>query len=199
MALVSWIYPSHQDPAPFLARKERIYSHMVFASTAILIGPLQLWAGLRRSSVRLHRALGLVFSISAAASCAASVSYAAHQAYGNDGGFAGTVSFGFMALAVLCYVARGLIFLVDESARGKRGHGRAMIRAYLCFLGDGLFFRVLANYYLPLRTVGNGYAAWTTSIWISWAMPLLLYEVAEAAWDAAGAASSLPAGTEAAR
>jgi uncharacterized membrane protein len=188
MKLISRVYPSYQNPDPFLARKTLIYSHFTFASNAILLGPLQLWDSFRKRFPDVHRALGLVYTLSIAASGLASVTYATKQAYGSDGGFAGQISFGAMAIAVLAYVGKGLLHLADDSPKGRLEHRKAMIRGYICFLGDGLLFRILAMYYLPLRQKlygdGDGTAAWVTSIWLSWAAPLLCYEIWEGAVDA---------------
>lgn len=188
MKLISAIYPGYQNPEPYLARKERIYSHMLFASTAILAGPFQLSSDFRKKNPNLHRAAGIVYVLAQFASSVASVSYAAKQPYGNDSGFAAFVSFASMAAVSLSYTARGLFYLYAGSLAD---HRKAMVRSYATFLGDGLFFRILAKYYLPMRQQwaadGHPYGAWVTSIWLSWAVPLMaveLWESGVAAWKA---------------
>lgn len=192
MRVISFVYPTFQNPAPFLARKERIYTHFLFASTAILIGPFQLWASFRHANPEAHKALGALFSAALGISCLASVSYAAKQSYGPDGGFAGFISFAMMAATAAGYTVKGLLCLSSDSNEAKREHGRAMTRAFLCFLGDGLLFRGLARVYIPLLNKWNGnggepkdgFASWVTTIWFSWAIPLVSYEVGEGLWIA---------------
>ncbi|MBO1752877.1 DUF2306 domain-containing protein [Actinotalea sp. BY-33] len=100
-----------------------LYVHIVTASVALLLGPLQFVAALRRRALGLHRAVGRVYMFSVGLGGLSSLVLLPV----NSAGFVG--AFGFGALAVL-WLLTGLRALRAVRSGDLAGHQAWMIRNY---------------------------------------------------------------------
>jgi uncharacterized membrane protein len=145
--------------------------HIVGGSLALLVGPIQLWLGASRRARRLHRWLGYV--------------YMAGVALGAGGGFYlsffARPDFGvsLFVLAVVWCVTIAMALMAIKSRRVD-AHREWMIRSYIVTFAFVLY-RLLVK--LPiLEPLGGGLVA--TSLWASWVVPMMVYEVASS-WSRA--------------
>ena len=175
--LVDRIYPYPQQRQPLRQHPFLIYAHIYCNGIALLIGSLQLLYTSRqwiRSHPSLHSLLGYAYVGCLTAGSAAAVLYARHQQYGGDrdGGFAGQLSFGFMAAACCLPAWSGLLYQLCW--KDSRTHSEWMMRSYACLFGSFFVFRLLARVYLPLCP--DRYSAWLPMVFMSWLIPLWLTE-----------------------
>jgi uncharacterized membrane protein len=139
--------------------------HMAGGSLALFAGPVQLWLGNRPSARRLHRALGYVYitGVLLGAGAAFYLSFYAGPAFGVS----------LFILAVMWCITIAMAFMAIRSKR-MDAHREWMIRSYIvtfAFVG----YRFLVK--LPvLEPLGEGLVP--TTLWASWVVPMMLYEVA---------------------
>lgn len=100
-----------------------LYVHIVFAAIALLLGPLQFWAGFRERFRAAHRWIGRSYLVSVAVSAVASLVMAPF----NSAGFVGF--FGFGTLGVLWLYTAWKAYRAVRS-RDIRGHQAWMIRNF---------------------------------------------------------------------
>lgn len=100
-----------------------LYVHILTASIALLIGPVQLSAAVRRRARRLHRVLGRVYLVSVAVGAVSSLVILPV----NSAGFVGV--FGFGTLAVL-WLVTGARALRAVRSGDLAGHQAWMLRGY---------------------------------------------------------------------
>jgi hypothetical protein len=68
--------------ARYGAREPWVLVHIVGGAVALLVGPVQLWLGIHRRAVHVHRRLGLIYVSSVGISSVAAFYLAAHTRLG---------------------------------------------------------------------------------------------------------------------
>ena len=149
--------------------------HITAGSTALLIGPFQLWSGLRNRFRRAHRWTGRVYMTAMALSVSAAIALALTPSYGWIYGLGlGLLAFAWTATCSVAFYAirRGNIAL----------HRRWMIRAYVINFGF-VFYRVTE---LGLVALGIGSETERNIVeaWSCWSVPLVLILIVEGLVDA---------------
>jgi len=140
--------------------------HIVGGSLALVSGPFQLWSGLRRRVMKVHRAIGTVYLCgiligSAGAFYMASISP--------------LPSFG-IALTVLAFVwivTSGMAFIAIKKRRIE-AHKEWMVRSYVITYGF-VTFRLVDELGF-FSSMGN--ERFATIAWMCWTIPLMFAEVA---------------------
>ena len=127
-----------------------------------------------RANPALHCALGYVHLAALTVGSSAALLYAGHQSYGGDrdGGFAGQVSFAFMALACCVPAWTGAAYAALWG--DVETHREWMLRSYATLLGSFFLFRALARWYLPYAP--DRYSGWLPMVFASWVLPSWLAE-----------------------
>ena len=148
-------------------RRWWLLAHVAAGAVALLTGPVQLWLGISRRRMRVHRGLGLAYVTSVAASSVAAFYLAAQTDLGWVFG-AGITGLGIawivtttMAVAA---IRRGSI---DQ-------HREWMIRSYVVTFAF-VTFRVVWSV-LQAAGVGTLHEQLAASSWFCWAAPLLVTE-----------------------
>ena len=162
-------YLTHYTPETYhryWPRRIVLVLHILGGSVALLTGPFQLWTGLRRRNLTVHRMLGLAY-ITGILFAGASAFYLAF--------FAEPLSLGvpLFALASVWWITVGMAFL---AIRRKQidSHRQWMIRGYVVTFAF-VSFRYLTG--LPLFT-SLGDERFTAIGWLCWIVPLVITEVA---------------------
>lgn len=99
------------------------YTHVVFAGVALLVGPFQFWAGLRRRAPRVHRGVGRTYLVAVGVAGVASLVMAPF----NTAGLVGL--FGFGSLGVLWLYASWRGYRAIRAGRVAE-HQAWMIRSF---------------------------------------------------------------------
>lgn len=159
----------HPDIRASFAEHSRtvLYLHVFGAAVALMLGPLQFWAGLRARRPRLHRWLGRAYLALGVGVGGLSGLVLAGQAFG---GLVSRTGFGVLALL---WLATGAMAL-QRIARGDvPGHRRWMTRNFALTLAA-----VTLRVYLPAAIVGGvGLAtAYPVVAWLCWLPNLVLAE-----------------------
>jgi uncharacterized membrane protein len=153
--------------ARYWPRRWWLLAHITAGTLALLTGPVQLWLGISRRAMRVHRRLGVAYVASVGVGSIAAFYLAAHTDLGWMFG-AGITGLGAawvvtttMAIAA---VRRGLI----------EQHQDWMIRSYVVTFAF-VTFRVLWIL-LQFADVGTLREQLGVSSWFCWAVPLLVAE-----------------------
>jgi hypothetical protein len=152
---------------PYWPRRGWLLPHIAGGMVALLVGPVQLWLGLTRQRLGLHRCLGVGYMISVGISSLAALSLVFQTDFGWIFGL------GLGSLAVAWLLTTGLAFVAIRRQAIDQ-HKEWMIRSYVVTCAF-VTFRIMAS---VLETVGVGtmperYAAMS---WGCWAVPLLVTE-----------------------
>lgn len=141
--------------------------HAGFAGTALILGPFQFFAGLRRTRPGLHRALGKVYVICCLAAGAAGLVLA----FGARTGPISTAGFGLLAAAWIFTTARAWR---RATQRRFAEHERWMIRSFALTLAA-----VTLRLYLPFAFLSPlGYdATYRTISFLCWVPNLVVAEL----------------------
>lgn len=139
--------------------------HIAGGTLALFTGPFQLWTGLRRRALRVHRLLGYT--------------YLAGIAMGGTAGFAlsfrtepADFAVALFSLAFAWWLTVGMAFVAIRRGRIE-AHREWMIRGYVVTFAF-VAFRYLVDFpvWAPL-----GPARAATVGWLCWVIPLMLAEV----------------------
>lgn len=152
---------------PYWPKRGWLLLHISGGLVALLTGPPQLWLGLNRRRMALHRGLGLTYMTSIGLSSVAAFYLASHTEFG---WIFGT---GLGGLAVAWIVTTGLAFL-SIRRRLIEQHKEWMIRSYVvtfAFVTFRIFFGAL-----EAAGVGTPVERLSAASWFCWAVPLLLTE-----------------------
>jgi hypothetical protein len=153
----------------FRARPWGIFTHALFASIALAIGPLQFHRGLLVRYRAVHRTLGKIYVISAIIGSGILGLYMAIYSFG---GWITHVGFGL--LAVLTTLTTGFAYLKIRQGEVVP-HREWMIRSFAL-----IFAAVTLRLWLPLLILihkGDFTPAYLWVSWICWVPNLLLAEV----------------------
>ena len=155
--------------ARYGARRWWVLIHVAGGAVALLIGPVQLWLGVSRRTMSLHRWLGLTYVTSVGVSSIAAFYLAVHTSLGWMFGTGITgLGVAWVVTTTMAVVAirRGLI----------EQHQEWMIRSYVvtfAFVTFRALWSILAAAHIGTLPEQLGSASW-----FCWALPLLLTEVA---------------------
>ena len=157
-----------QAMARYGARRWWVLIHVGAGAVALLIGPVQLWLGVSRRAMSLHRWLGLAYVTSVGVSSIAAFYLAVHTSLGwvFRTGITG-LGIAWIVTTTMAVVAirRGLI----------AQHQEWMIRSYVvtfAFVTFRVLWSILAAAHIGTLPEQLGIAAW-----FCWALPLLVTEV----------------------
>jgi uncharacterized membrane protein len=148
-------------------RRYWLLLHVVTGIAALVSGPVQLWLGLARRRLGLHRALGVVYLASVGTSAMAAYYLALQTDFG--WGFGA----GLAGLATAWLVTTGLAFVAIR-LRLYDQHKEWMVRSYVTTTAF-ITFRALFTV-LNATAVGTPTERLTVCSWFCWAIPLLVCE-----------------------
>lgn len=159
---------------PYWPKRFGILGHITFGTLALLVGPFQLWSGLRRRYPVIHRWTGRLF----VAACLLSAACAYYMAL--------TPSFGWgygLGLAGLATIWVGCTLIGYFSIRRATVvlHRRWMIRAYVITFAF-VTYRMFTDY-LAWRGIGDVVVRNQVAAWFCWSVPLALTLIAEGISD----------------
>jgi uncharacterized membrane protein len=150
-----------------------LWLHLAGGLTALLIGPIQLWLGLTRRRLAIHRRLGKAYLL-AVGTGLTGASYLIVQEIGTEWVFAG----GLLGLACAWTITTGCGYVAIRRGHIDQ-HREWMIRSYVV-ASAFVFFRVFVDL---LHAAGIHSAAGTqtpeevkVAAWLCWAVPLMLTE-----------------------
>ncbi|WP_310397141.1 DUF2306 domain-containing protein [Hymenobacter sp.] len=147
-----------------------LIAHITAGGGALVLGPLQFWDRLRRSQVRLHRIIGLVYLLAIVTSSLCAVVLAYTTAYQVNWAYA-------FSLQVWVSVWIASTYIAYRTALKKKFqlHKEWMTRSYLvtlAFVLSGLALK------LPFMQKFGSFAEISPSLfWLGWSVPLFLYQV----------------------
>lgn len=151
----------------FGGREAWIFSHVAFGVVALLVGPFVLWMGFKRTKMKVHRKLGMLYIlcilISSIASFYLAITTEVNWVFG----------FGLFGLGVAWVITTGLA-LVAIKKRNFEQHMEWMVRSYVVTFGF-VFFRGLVGF-LNANEVGTLFERLSAASWFCWAFPLLFTE-----------------------
>lgn len=163
-----------QDPAAygmFWSRRAWLWTHLAGGALTALLGPLQFVARLRNAYPRAHRWTGRVYLSAMLVACAGAAGLIATT----PGGFALQAAFAATALAWLCTALPG--YLAIRAGR-TQAHRRWMLRNYIVTLAPTVFR--LSIQVPGVMALAHPAVLIPTLLWLSWAAPLLVFELASA-------------------
>ena len=188
--VVNNIYHLPQNSSSFYANPLLIYTHIYGNGVALLTGLGQyVIADLSHSSLRpahpsfspfkrcTHIFFGSIYLSSLSLGTVASILFAFKQPYGTDGGISAQISFVAMGLASLVPAWMAFIaYLLGFPSL----HRQLMQRSLVSLFSSFVVFRFLARFLLPSLipsdSPDSSYPLWVGIIWMSWSVPLLLFE-----------------------
>jgi hypothetical protein len=164
---VPYVAPDALHAARYASRRVWLLVHIACGTVALLAGPVQLWLGLGRRSLGLHRRLGLAYAASVAVGSIAAFGLAAQTRLGWVFGL------GLSGLGVAWLVTTGMAVLAIRR-RLIVQHQEWMIRSYVvtfAFVTFRAFWGLLQA--MGVGTLPEQLAA---ASWFCWAVPLLVTE-----------------------
>ncbi len=148
-------------------RREWLLVHIIAGGAALLLGPLQLWLGLNRRELSVHRILGPAYALAVLVSACSAFYLARHTDFGWIAGM------GFTAMGIAWIVSTGFA-TIAILRQATEQHREWMIRSYVLTFGF-VTFRVFTEF-LQVSGVGNTLEQVTAASWFSWSVPLLITE-----------------------
>ena len=158
--------PEFKPYAPF------IVLHIAGGMTALLIGPLQFFAVIRKNYVRFHRIIGKIYLLAVLISGTSATYLAVFDNLIRKGEFLfGT---GTLGMALAWFITGGMALWAIKK-RNFSQHREWMIRSYVLtanfILFRLLFYGLLGLDNFPFKNDVGGFTAWA-----SWSLPLLVTE-----------------------
>jgi hypothetical protein len=167
-AALPYLVPDELHLARYASRRPGLLLHIACGTVALLVGPVQLWLGPRRTALRLHRGLGSAYATSVALGSAS----AFYLAFTTRLGW--VVGTGLAGLGLAWLVTTGLA-VAAVRRRLLPEHAEWMIRSYVVTFAFVTFRMVWAG----LRAAGVGTLSeqLAAASWFCWSVPLLLTEM----------------------
>jgi hypothetical protein len=166
--VVPYIVPDAVHAARYAAaRRVGLLVHIACGTVALLIGPVQLWLGLGRRHVGLHRRLGVVYVGSVALGSASAFSLAVTTRLG------WVVGMGLAGLGLAWLVTTALA-LAAIRRRQIPQHAEWMIRSYVVTFAFVTFRLLWAAF--RAAEVGTLPEQLAVASWLCWSGPLLFTE-----------------------
>lgn len=160
----------HLDPGAytmFWSRRAWLWTHLAGGALTIVLGPLQFLTRWPRTYPRLHRRTGRIYMIGMLIACAGATGLIATS----PAPFEIRTAFAATALA---WLTTALVALIAIHRGRVPPHRHWMIRNYLVTLSP-ITFRILLEALVAMELVPSP-AIIATLLWLSWLLPLLLYE-----------------------
>jgi hypothetical protein len=152
----------------YLPRREWLFAHIIGGTIALLLGPVQLWTGIGRQSMRLHRILGIGYVVGVAVGVVPGF----YLAFKTDFGW--VVSMGLVMMSTAWTLSTSLaVFAIVRRLIDQ--HREWMIRSYVVTFSF-VTFRLLNNTF-QILDLGTTVEQMTVASWFSWSVPLLLTEI----------------------
>ncbi len=151
----------------FAGREPWVFAHVLGGSIALVIGPVQIWYGLKRRRLRLHRLLGFAYLATVGLGCVA----AFYLAFTTE--ISWVFGMGLGGLAVAWVITTGMAFIAIKK-RLIIQHQEWMIRSYVTTFGF-VTFRVMVGIF-QVTGVGTLFEQLVAASWFCWAVPLLITE-----------------------
>jgi Predicted membrane protein (DUF2306) len=148
-------------------RREWLLVHIIAGGAALLLGPLQLWLGLNRRELSVHRILGPAYALGVLVSACSAFYLARHTDFGWIAGM------GFTAMGIAWIVSTGFATIAILRQLTEQ-HREWMIRSYVLTFGF-VTFRIFTEV-LQVSGVGTTLEQIVAASWFSWSVPLLLTE-----------------------
>jgi uncharacterized membrane protein len=151
-----------------------LWAHLAGGLTALLIGPLQLWLGLTRRRLQVHRWLGRSY-LAAAIVSLSGASYLIAKELPDDWVFAG----GLLGLACAWALTTGMGYLAVRRGRIQQ-HQQWMIRSYVvasAFVLFRVFVDILHAFGIHSPEGTKTPEELKLAAWFCWSVPLLVTEV----------------------
>ena len=165
---VPYVVPDPVHAARYAAaRRVGLLVHIAAGTVALLVGPVQLWLGLGRRHVGLHRRLGLLYLAGVALGSAS----AFYLAFTTRLGW--VVGAGLTGLGVAWLVTTGLA-VAAILRRQIPQHAEWMVRSYVVTFAFVTFRLLWAAF--RAAEVGTLPEQLAAASWLCWSMPLLFTE-----------------------
>jgi hypothetical protein len=162
---------------------QEITFHAVAGSIALMVGPWQLWPGLRAAHPNLHRWLGRIYLADVLVACL----FASLLVPTVTTGFPAASAFATLGIVWAGSAALGFLAILR---RDVQAHRRWMLRSFaMAFAAVTIRF-----YFHPARALGIPFAyTYPASLWLSLMTNLVMVELL-LRWPAVGAAISVRQG-----
>lgn len=160
----------HVDPgayAMFWSRRGWLWTHLAGGALTIVLGPLQFLTRWPRAYPRLHRWTGRIYMVGMLIACAGATGLIATS----PAPFEIRTAFASTALA---WLTTALIALIAIHRGRVWPHRRWMTRNYLVTVSP-ITFRILLKALIAMELAPSP-AIIATLLWLSWLLPLLVYE-----------------------
>jgi Predicted membrane protein (DUF2306) len=169
-ALHEYYFP--QSTATYATYRVAIYAHIVPATVALVLGPVNLWNGLRGRHRRAHRRIGAAYTVSASLAATFGIVMAFHAYPGTIPGgrfliTSGMVTLGCVWLATLYLAVRAIAVLHDRDRHGF------WIIVNVSAAYSAVWFRVLNGALIVSGRFDQlypllGWAGWVPSVGVGW-------------------------------
>ena len=147
-------------------RRSFLLTHIIAGSLALVVGPIQLWSGLRRRSLLLHRWLGRLYVASVLVGGLAAFSLASQT----EASAAHAIS--LTVLGIAWWITTGIAWLAIRRRQIRR-HQLWIFRSYIV-----TFSFVTFRWWAELGALrGLGSEPVAVLVWLSWVVPLLAMEI----------------------
>ncbi len=167
VAGLPYLLPGSERIKGFSGREPWIIAHILGGTVAILIGPFQIWLGISRRKLKLHRKLGYGYLGAIAIGATAAFYLAVTTLNGWMFGM------GLGGLGVAWVVTTSLAYIAVRK-HDYLQHQEWMIRSYVVTFGF-VFFRIFVAA-TSIMEIGDIRERLTVASWICWAFPLLVAE-----------------------
>ena len=145
-----------------------LLTHIAGGMLALLVGPVQIWLGLTRQRMTLHRVLGRVYGAAVIVGGLASFGLSLTT----EAGWIFGMGLAFLGLA--WFVTTGMAFVAVKRRRFEL-HKEWMIRSYVVTFAF-VNFRIFVGVTQAMG-VGTELERMAAASWFCWAVPLLIAEV----------------------
>jgi uncharacterized membrane protein YozB (DUF420 family) len=162
-----------------LYQTERLWItlHVALGTVALLTGPVQLWLGLARRNMALHRRMGMVYMAAVGFNALVAFRLAATPSAGLVFGA------GLSALGVVWLLTTAMAYVAIRQRQIEQ-HREWMIRSYVTTFAF-VVFRVIVGG-MQATGVGTLVEALSVAAWLCWSVPLVVTEVVIQSRKAAG-------------
>jgi uncharacterized membrane protein len=148
-------------------RRGWLFAHIIVGTLALLSGPVQLWLGLNRRNMNLHRALGVVYIVGVVSGAITAFYLASHTDFGWVFGLG-------MSMMATTWVLTTAFAAISIYRRNVEQHREWVIRSYVVTFGF-VTFRVL-EWGLEIGGAGTILERMTAASWLAWIVPLMITE-----------------------
>jgi hypothetical protein len=162
-----YVAPDALHAARYTSTRPWLLLHIACGAVALLSGPVQLWLGLSRRALGVHRRMGIVYAASVAIGSLAAFALAAQTRLG------WLVGAGLSGLGTAWLLTTGLAVLAIRRGLIAQ-HREWMIRSYVVTFA----FVTFRAFWAGLQSMGVGtlHEQLAAASWFCWAVPLLVTE-----------------------